>query len=618
MRGIMKIKTQFFIIGLLVCLLIVSPELQSSELIGISQDSKWGEIRSTGKVVNIRSDRSTRSRIVGKLNPGDKVKVDFFKYGWYAIFDVDETIREEAAALGYVAAYLLKPIQVRGAISDDWGNIMYVDKRVNIRKERNTKSSIVGKLSPGEKVKADFLKNDWYAIFNPDETVRDEATALGYVYTYLLKSVAEESLRQLTFAEKQLKSALQDDWGELQYAEETVNIRSDRDKSSRIVGKLNAGDQVKVDFLQNDWYAVFDPEETVKDEAAAIGYVFAPLLSSVASPIVETDALFELEPDLEEPIDDLASTDDILLEEEEIDIIPEQIIDEKDLIDITEGEASEVLTVSSKEELAEEIFVSPTSPKTESIGDPLLPIEKMKIFGFSGEYSSLSFDNAYDSLDGDGSGDIDHYATGGNLFFGYDNWMVNLFYRTGNWTNPMKAYDEGEEYDYDLEQDVEEWEITLRYLPKRSDSSMITPYLLVAYNNTELKETKTLEEGLLSWPDYDGDTSNNLQIMEEDAKYQTILLGLGTSIPFNKYIGVRCELSAAYTMAEEISNLAGASDKSGEGFGSTAMLSCYWNIYKGLNLEIGTRYNEWNGGSEIGGISKRDALVVNLGYSKTF
>lgn len=44
-------------------------------------------------------------------------------------------------------------------------------------------------LTKGERVKCDFLKNGWYAVFNLDEAVRDEKKAIGYANAKYLELV---------------------------------------------------------------------------------------------------------------------------------------------------------------------------------------------------------------------------------------------------------------------------------------------------------------------------------------------------------------------------------------------------------------------------------------------
>ena len=66
-------------------------------------------------------------------------------------------------------------------MAQDWGTILSARSKTNIRAQRSLSAEIKGTLQAGEPVKADFLKNDWYAVFRPDEKIRDEARALGYV-----------------------------------------------------------------------------------------------------------------------------------------------------------------------------------------------------------------------------------------------------------------------------------------------------------------------------------------------------------------------------------------------------------------------------------------------------
>jgi hypothetical protein len=67
-----------------------------------------GEVRWVHVTSRIRSDRSTKSQIVGRLQPGDSVRVDHAEAGWYAVFPVDASIQSEPTAIGYVYGELLK------------------------------------------------------------------------------------------------------------------------------------------------------------------------------------------------------------------------------------------------------------------------------------------------------------------------------------------------------------------------------------------------------------------------------------------------------------------------------------------------------------------------------
>jgi hypothetical protein len=71
---------------------------------------------------------------------------------------------------------------------DAWGEVRFVDVPTRIRADRTTSSAIVGVLQPGDRVRADFEAEGWYAVFPLDADVRDMKGALGYVYAPLLKA----------------------------------------------------------------------------------------------------------------------------------------------------------------------------------------------------------------------------------------------------------------------------------------------------------------------------------------------------------------------------------------------------------------------------------------------
>jgi len=72
-----------------------------------------------------------------------------------------------------------------------------------------------------------------------------------------------------------------EDWGKIMSAATKINIRADRSIQATIAGQLNAGDQVRCDFLKDGWYAVFALDEKERYEYKARGYVYAPLLVEV-------------------------------------------------------------------------------------------------------------------------------------------------------------------------------------------------------------------------------------------------------------------------------------------------------------------------------------------------
>jgi hypothetical protein len=74
-------------------------------------------------------------------------------------------------------------------LGQEWGKLMSVPAKTNIRADRSIQSGITGQLKAGDQVRADFLKDGWYAVFALDEQERLETKARGYVYATRLAAV---------------------------------------------------------------------------------------------------------------------------------------------------------------------------------------------------------------------------------------------------------------------------------------------------------------------------------------------------------------------------------------------------------------------------------------------
>jgi hypothetical protein len=70
----------------------------------------WGVLKRVDETVNVRAQRSTDSRIVFWLKPGDVVKADFLDGSWWSVCRIYEPVRSEENAMGFVYAPLLKPV----------------------------------------------------------------------------------------------------------------------------------------------------------------------------------------------------------------------------------------------------------------------------------------------------------------------------------------------------------------------------------------------------------------------------------------------------------------------------------------------------------------------------
>lgn len=213
---------------------------------------EWGEIRYAVRPLNVRADRDAGARRITTLKQGERVKVDYLKDDWYAVFRVGETVRSEKNALGYSFGKYLKPVA-----NARWGRIMQPDRNLNVRTGRGPGYRHVVTLMKGDKIKVDFLKDGWYAVFKVDEKRRDPDRAIGYsIAKYLVPAKADTH------------SA--DSWGEHRHADRMLTVRKEPNPRSPHVRTLQKGEHVKVGKMIKGWYAVYEPGET--DSSRIVGY----------------------------------------------------------------------------------------------------------------------------------------------------------------------------------------------------------------------------------------------------------------------------------------------------------------------------------------------------------
>ena len=158
----------------------------------------WGEVRVVATPTNVRTIRDPRSPLVRTLKPGEKVRVDFVRGGWGAVFDLGETQRDEAKALGFADVRLLKPVSPaaqpkaapapaapaepsRSLAATEPAQVRQVEARTEVHKERSLKSQVVAVLAPGERVQTGFPRDGFFAVFRLNDHATNESTAVGYV-----------------------------------------------------------------------------------------------------------------------------------------------------------------------------------------------------------------------------------------------------------------------------------------------------------------------------------------------------------------------------------------------------------------------------------------------------
>ncbi|MFH1912736.1 MAG: SH3 domain-containing protein [Pseudomonadota bacterium] len=70
--------------------------------------------------------------------------------------------------------------------SGDWGKVVTLQREVSLWRDRTSGSTQVRTLKAGERVRVDFLKGGWYAVFEEGEVLRSENRALGYALRALV------------------------------------------------------------------------------------------------------------------------------------------------------------------------------------------------------------------------------------------------------------------------------------------------------------------------------------------------------------------------------------------------------------------------------------------------
>lgn len=129
--------------------------------------------------------------MVGILSKNTKVKILDTK-GILEVWTKISYNSNDGYIVGWVMTSIVKSARnlskskSKSVSSNNWGVIRYAHSIANVRAARNTSSKIVSQLKLNQKVKADFLKDGWYAVFETDEIFRRESNAIGFVHSSLL------------------------------------------------------------------------------------------------------------------------------------------------------------------------------------------------------------------------------------------------------------------------------------------------------------------------------------------------------------------------------------------------------------------------------------------------
>ncbi|OIO01918.1 MAG: hypothetical protein AUJ49_07045 [Desulfovibrionaceae bacterium CG1_02_65_16] len=226
---------------------------------------------------SVRENPEDTALQVRVLKAGQRVRADFFEDGWAAVFDLKETKRSELRALGYVRVTDLTggravpeepredSVEVRKSAHGLKREPKAVEPKADESRavaasEKSGRAGKRGRIEAKAVSKAELAAND--AKLEP----RDKALKPG-------KSAKSDKAAKSEKSGKAGKG-----FGEVLVADRTLSVRAERDKEATLRKVLRAGQKVRVDFVENGWAAVFDPEEKTREESRAWGYCYAKFL----------------------------------------------------------------------------------------------------------------------------------------------------------------------------------------------------------------------------------------------------------------------------------------------------------------------------------------------------
>ncbi|MEA3193427.1 MAG: hypothetical protein QOD26_1760 [Betaproteobacteria bacterium] len=248
-----------------------------------------------------------------------------------------------------------------------------------------------------------------------------------------------------------------------------------------------------------------------------------------------------------------------------------------------------------------------TIEETLVVSDPTVAAAgKWKVGGAAEYWWVRTTYNIVDSNGNDvGDATLTFKQPGWNVFAAYGNVTVQATRRSGSgdftgnqgtltYTGPQKSTDT---------------EFTARWLfPGRA----VSPYLLVGYATTKLEQTRTITSAG-NW------ACSNSKTLQTNTEYKGPLVGGGAIVPFSEKFGVRGDLRLKWNKGTQTENGSNAFCDSGSssGLGYDATVTGYWNIVGGLNAQLGIKFQQLNGGSEVDNWF-RTGLFGMLGYTVKF
>jgi hypothetical protein len=239
------------------------------------------------------------------------------------------------------------------------------------------------------------------------------------------------------------------------------------------------------------------------------------------------------------------------------------------------------------------------------VTDPTVARSGMWKIGVAAEYWATN--TTLDIVDANTGATIGTSTTklnqsGYNFFAGYGNFTFMATKRSG--TGDYNASERGFTYGGPQKQTDEEY--TLRWL---FPSQRISPYVLLGYARTEVKQDLTLNGG--TW------SCTGTPNLTETTVYKGPMVGGGAILPFNEKFGMRGDIRLNWNSGEDRLSGTNCNGGTSTGLGYAATVTGYWNIIGGLNAQLGAKMTWLNAGENVPDWFKWGVFGM-IGYSVQF
>ena len=201
-----------------------------------AEEPRWGHLYALTGNVTVRENPADDSLKVRVFKAGQKVRVDFIDAGWAAVFDPKEPVRSELKALGYAR---LDELRAHGSPT------VAQASSVEVRK-------------PGREARPELVVNG--------------ASASAKAASKAVVSPAKPQANSPAKPSAKPSAKTDKGFGEIRVPDRDLAVRANRTTESEFKKLIRPGQRVRIDFWEDGWFAVFDPQEKTRDLARAWGY----------------------------------------------------------------------------------------------------------------------------------------------------------------------------------------------------------------------------------------------------------------------------------------------------------------------------------------------------------